>query len=861
MQISQAVRVRGARWRIADIRTGDDCQVVTLAARSRDGLVEQTVLAPFDDIEPLAAARRPRFTSLRAWQRTMRRILAGDTPPGSLRSVHRARIEIIAHQLEPALAVVRGLGSRLLLADEVGLGKTIQAGIVLSELRLRGAADRALIVAPAGLRDQWCEELAGRFGLEAHLADAAAQRRLSATLPIGVNPWITESIVVTSVDFIKRPEILPSLLDAPWDVVVVDEAHAASSDSDRRSAVAALASRAGYVLLLTATPHSGDAGSFASLCRCGEAGDELLVFRRRRSEVRSAAPRKVHTVLVRTSAQELRLHALLERYVAAVRAERDGAWLAASVLHKRALSSASSLARSVERRLAVLAGPLDRPAGWQLPLPLAIADGECAEADDEPAWPAGIGLSDPQRETRLLRLVLAAARTAAARETKVTALARLLRRAREPAVVFTEYRDTLLHLRATLRMASAVLHGGLTRAERAGAIGEFVSGRRPLLLATDAGAEGLNLHRGCRLVVNLELPWNPMRLEQRIGRVDRIGQHRTVHAFHLVSAGTSERRILTRLRSRLARAAADIGAPDPLGGHEEQIIAGIVVLGLRPDAEDEHGTAEPGTREQGTREPGTREAENPEPGTGNREPGNLLIRPDLRNEAGRELVRLALARRLLDRRESAASRFTPDYAGAFIESDGPLVSRARRPAVRAALGGRALMLWRIGCEDGCGRPAESLLVPLMVEINRLPERWTWQAVDEIRRHVEPMLASALCADDDDPAAGSSEGGTPPIAREAARFVTRWHTQAQASARGFVSARLAREHAIQAFVPPVNPGAIQPGLFDRRAERAWVAAAAARAGAAAMRRRRAAALEHASGLSRLPPQLLLVLLPY
>src|SRR5205823_15055244 len=124
----------------------------------------------------------------------------------------------------------------------------------------------------------------------------------------------------------------------------------------------------------------------------------------------------------------------------------------------------------------------------------------------------------------------------------------LLRRVARPAVVFTESRATLLHLQRQIGRPAALLHGGLTRDARTAALDDVVSGRRPLLLATDAAGEGLNLHHACRLVVNLELPWNPMRLEQRIGRVDRIGQRRTVHAIHLIARDTTEPRVLERLR-------------------------------------------------------------------------------------------------------------------------------------------------------------------------------------------------------------------------------------------------------------------------------------------------------------------------
>ncbi|PYQ81883.1 MAG: helicase, partial [Acidobacteria bacterium] len=155
-------------------------------------------------------------------------------------------------------------------------------------------------------------------------------------------------------------------------------------------------------------------------------------------------------------------------------------------------------------------------------------------------------MADADRERRLLGPIAGAARAAAARESKVAALNRLLRRIGESVVVFTEYRDTLQHLRALLQRPSIALHGGLTREERACALNAFIHRPGSVLLATDAAGEGLNLHHSCRTVINLELPWNPMRLEQRIGRVDRIGQAHTVHAFHLIADGAGELRILRR---------------------------------------------------------------------------------------------------------------------------------------------------------------------------------------------------------------------------------------------------------------------------------------------------------------------------
>ena len=164
----------------------------------------------------------------------------------------------------------------------MGLGKTIQAGVTIAELRARGAADRVLILTPAGLREQWAEELSRRFDIQADVVDFRSVARRVSTLPYGVNPWTTWPIAIASIDYAKRAEVLPAVVSCAWDVVVVDEAHGLANDSDRHEAVAALAARAAYVILLTATPHNGDARAFRSLCGIGGHRDRLLMFRRTR---------------------------------------------------------------------------------------------------------------------------------------------------------------------------------------------------------------------------------------------------------------------------------------------------------------------------------------------------------------------------------------------------------------------------------------------------------------------------------------------------------------------------------------------------------------------------------------------------
>ncbi len=265
--------------------------------------------------------------------------------------------------MEPALAILREGCTRVLIADAVGLGKTIQAGLIVRQLSIERESFRALVVAPAGLREQWAAELRGRFEVRTEIATSPWLARAARDIPPDVGPWAVPGVYICSFELIRRPEVLRPLEDTAWDLLVVDEAHAATPGSARRTAVHAIAMRARRVLLLTATPHGGDDEQFRSLCGIGlslERPQPLVVFQRSRADV--GLPHRRRTVLlpVQLSESERRTHRLLERYTALVCAESrrrgDGrARLAAIVLRKRALSSVASLAASGRRRLALLA--------------------------------------------------------------------------------------------------------------------------------------------------------------------------------------------------------------------------------------------------------------------------------------------------------------------------------------------------------------------------------------------------------------------------------------------------------------------------------------------------------------------------
>ena len=589
------VIVRAARCTVLETEHFADCDGLRLAPGAPPDAPFGTLLVPFDRPRRVDLPAFPRIVRPRRWMHALRSVAARQLPFGALRCAARARIDLLPYQIEPALAVHRHGAIRVLLADAVGLGKTIQAGLVLAEILDRDSARRGLVAVPAGLRAQWQSELRTHFDIDAALCDASWLRERARELPPDANPWALPGTYIVSLDFIKRPEVLKAVEELLWDIVIVDEAHTVTSGTDRRAAVDAVAGRARRVLLLTGTPHSGDETQFDALLRIGEgpstalraglARTPLVMFRRTSADVGITRTRRSTLLRVRLSEVERRMHELLERYASRVwresRARGDrAAQLMAIVLRKRALSSAGSLAVSLARRLDLLSSQFAAGA-VQLQLPLAEREDDVGDCVGDEVLGAP-GLTDPVRERRWLGTLLEAARRAAQHESKHALLCRFLTRTSEPAIVFTEYRDTLCRLERALkniRTPVLTLHGGMTAAERHAVQYTFNTGPA-LLLATDAASEGLNLHRRCRLVIHFELPWNPLRLEQRAGRVDRIGQKARVHEIALVAEGTAERVVLAPL-ARRARTAGELAAG---GAHmlellSESAVADAVMTG------------------------------------------------------------------------------------------------------------------------------------------------------------------------------------------------------------------------------------------------------------------------------------------
>jgi len=482
----------------------------------------------------------------------------------------RLRFEPFAHQLEAAARVLRHRQGRAILADEVGLGKTIEAGIVLSELRLRGLANRTLVLAPAGLVGQWREELERKFALPCAVADA---RFRPADPGSAGASGAADPVVIASLAAARRQALAALLCADSWDLVIVDEAHRLKNP---RSASARLARspRARYMLLLTATPienRLADLFALVSLVRPGLLGDTAafrarhgtgdgsavrnvaalqlalreLMVRHRRSEISVLLPRRLaETVRVTPTAQEAELYGAISARV------REQA---------REASSARLLAlRSVQQ----LAGSS----------PWACAD-----------LLAKLGWSD---------LAAGAAATAASAKAQalIAILQRHLRRG-EKVIVFTSYRATLrvlAELASAQGVDAAVYHGGLARAEKDAAIARFEQ-CAPVLLSTEAAGEGRNL-QFCHVMVNFDLPWNPMQIEQRLGRIHRIGQRHDVQLTNLVARGTIEDRLLQVLQTEINLFELVVGELDMILGRvfEELDFETLVFqehLASRDDAE------------------------------------------------------------------------------------------------------------------------------------------------------------------------------------------------------------------------------------------------------------------------------------
>jgi len=452
------------------------------------------------------------------------------------------------YQLQAARSALRRMRGRAILADEVGLGKTIEAGLILAELRLRRLADRALVITPAGLVTQWQEELERKFGVPT--VRVGQERDIPGQEPVAGSA--DRPVAVASLAAARRDPLKSALTRDQWDLIIVDEAHRVRAP---RSASGKLIRelRSRHLLLLTATPVENrlqDLYEMVSLVAPGLLGTAAQ-FRAAHGAGSAAPdhePRNVAALRKRTAEVMIRhrrseVSVLLpQRLAETLRVEPSGAerdWYSDLTARVRTEAGAATPSRRLAlRSVAKLAGSSPAAAAPTL---------------------AKVGWDD-----------LASRAGALAAPAKVAVLLDQLRRHAgngEKVLVFTAFRQTLDQMAGHLAAAgipAAIYHGSLPRAEKERAIATFRDDA-PVLLSTESAGEGRNL-QFCHVMVNMDLPWNPMQIEQRLGRLHRVGQDHDVLLTNLVASGTIEEQVLRVLEAKINLFELVIGELDMILG-------------------------------------------------------------------------------------------------------------------------------------------------------------------------------------------------------------------------------------------------------------------------------------------------------
>jgi len=529
-----------------------------------------------------------------------------------LLAMNTSKVDALPHQIEAVYGYVLSLPRiRFLIADDPGAGKTIMAGLVLKELKLRHLARRILIVVPGHLKDQWRREMKERFEETFVVIDRGVIDAL-----YGENVWQREMQIITSMDFAKQDDLLPSLASTHFDLVIVDEAHKMSAylygnklERTSRYRLGQVLSRSTtHLLFLTATPHKGDPENFRLFLDLLEPGffatsellaasirnkDNPLFIRRVKEDLKDFEgrplflPRYVETMpfnLGTESPREKDLYNDLSRYVkeqynrALTRDKRRNVAFALVILQRRLASSTYALLRSLERRKKRLEDLLQRAQEGRRVEEERSLDFEAVEdMSEEERWrqeeiwetlSVAENRQELEREIRTLEGLIRQARAIiqSGEEVKLRhfrdALSELNRQhAGAKILIFTEARDTLEYLEKRIRewgYSICTIHGGMRLEQRIRAEGVFKN-EAQVMVATEAAGEGINL-QFCNLMINYDIPWNPNRLEQRMGRIHRYGQTQEVFVFNLVAEDTREGRVLTRLFDKLEEIRQALGS-------------------------------------------------------------------------------------------------------------------------------------------------------------------------------------------------------------------------------------------------------------------------------------------------------------
>jgi superfamily II DNA or RNA helicase len=533
-------------------------------------------------------------------------------------SLSIARVDPLPHQLEAVYFYILPLPQiRFLLADDAGAGKTIMAGLLLKELKLRGLVSRTLIVVPANLAFQWQREMRDRFRERFDIIRGVDLRNA-----YGVNPWQDKPQVITSIDWAKREDVLESLGRASWDLIIVDEAHRMSASdpehkTERYRLGELLSQRTHHFVLLTGTPHKGDPANFCLFLQLLDRdvyGDVRSLeeamkrnhapfYLRRTKEALVTFPdpdtgqvrrlftnREVRTVRFTLDGQEIQFYEALTRYVQdqSIRAAADPSargralGFTMAMYQRRFASSIHAVRRSLERRLEKLEDRLRHPQR-EVTADLSpldemdeLPEDEVVQLEEE-VEQASLPSERQAIEREIQELGALVRRAQALEERGISSKLAKLREVladqnifgdpKTKLLIFTEFKETLDYLVDMLRkwgLQVTQIHGGMKTGDRDTPETRLYAEREfreeaQVLVATEAAGEGINL-QFCWLMVNFDIPWNPMRLEQRMGRIHRYGQERDCLIFNFVASNTREGQVLERLLERLREIRKELGS-------------------------------------------------------------------------------------------------------------------------------------------------------------------------------------------------------------------------------------------------------------------------------------------------------------
>lgn len=535
-------------------------------------------------------------------------------------SLSIARVDPLPHQLEAVYDYFLKLPRiRFLLADDPGAGKTIMAGLLLKELKIRGLAKRTLIITPANLTFQWQREMKDKFREDFEVVRGDVLRA-----NYGQNPWQEKHQVVTSISWVSRiPDAKESLLRSHWDLIIVDEAHKMSAYSDDKKTLAyklgeELSQMTDHFLLMTATPHKGDAENFCLFLELLDRdvyGDVKSLeeamrrnnapfYLRRTKEALVTFPhpdtgqvqklftkREVQTVEFRIDAEEWDFYDALTHYVEdqSIKAEGDSTArgralsFTMAMLQRRFASSMYAVRRSLERMRDKRQKILEDPEAYrQEQIAKKVPDDFEDLPDDEQAQimsdlegvVASIDPASLREEIAQLIRLIEQARGLEKREieSKLVRLREVIQShgvftdPKMKLLIFTEHKDTLDYLVAKLRewgLSVTQIHGGMKIGDRDTPETRIYAEREfretaQVLVATEAAGEGINL-QFCWFMINYDMPWNPVRLEQRMGRIHRYGQEKDCLILNFCAVNTREGRVLQKLMERLAEIRRELG--------------------------------------------------------------------------------------------------------------------------------------------------------------------------------------------------------------------------------------------------------------------------------------------------------------